>query len=153
MSNRAEIPEDDSYRCPVCDALFEGKPSGGGPACPHCRHVIWFARRQVDGVTVLDVLSGTVAINADIHRVSEQLLRDAPSPHVVLNLARLRFISSAFVAGMIALQKRVRSAGGRLILCGMHRVVRETLHGARLDGYFEICEDDKSALKALSQTS
>ncbi len=153
MNNAAENPNDDAIYCPVCDARVQEKPSAGGPACPDCRHVLWFARRRVDGVTVLDALSGTVAINADIQRVSDQLLSEAPSPHVVLNLARLRFISSAFVAGMIALQKRVRAAGGRLILCGMHRVVRETLHGARLDGYFEICEDDQEALQALAQDS
>ena len=153
MNNAAENSSQEAIRCPVCNALLEGKPSVGGLACPDCHHVLWFARRLVDGVTFLDVSSGTVAINADIQRVSEQLLRAAPTPHVVVNLVRLRFISSAFVAGMIALQKRVRSAEGRLILCGMHRVVRETLHGARLDGYFEICEDDQEALTSLTKAS
>ena len=149
MINSAEKSNDSKGRCPVCDAALEGKQVGGGQPCPDCGHVVWFRRRCIDSVTVLDVISGTVAINADIRRVSQKLLCAGNNPNVVLNLSRLRFISSAFVAGMIALQKHVRAAGGRFVLCGMHRVVRETLHGARLDAFFDICDEEDEAIKSL----
>jgi anti-anti-sigma factor len=149
MINSAEMPNDSTGQCPVCDAPLEVQRAGGAQACSRCGHRVWFRRRCVDRVTVLDVISGTIAINADINRVSERLLCPGENPHVVLNLSRLKFISSAFVAGMIALQKRVRAAGGRFVLCGMHPVVRETLHGARLDSYFDICDDEHEALNSV----
>jgi hypothetical protein len=31
----------------------------------------------------------------------------------------------------------------------MHPIVRETLHGARLDTFFEICESEQDALDSL----
>jgi anti-anti-sigma factor len=111
--------------------------------------VIWFEKRTIDGVVILDVMSGTVAINTDIDRVSKTLLTPGGDANVVLNLSSLKFISSAFVAGMIALQKRVRAAGGRLILCGMHPIVRETLHGARLDTFFDIHDNEGEALQSF----
>ena len=150
MSNKQETPEDLTRKCPVCAAKLGVEVLRfGETACPSCGHVVWFEKRVIGDVIVLDVLSGTVAINTDIDRVSKALLPEGGVPKVILNLANLKFISSAFVAGMIALQKRVRAAGGRLILCGMHAIVRETLHGARLDTFFDIHETEQESLHSF----
>jgi anti-anti-sigma factor len=150
MNTSAQPLNEQTRQCPICGTqLRVDSFRTGETACSGCGHVIWYQKRTMDGVSVLDAISGIVAINVDIERVSKSLLSDTDKPRVVLNLSRLKFISSAFVAGMIALQKRVRSAGGRLILCGMHPIVRETLHGARLDTFFEICESEQDALGSL----
>lgn len=150
MSTSAEMPDDAARRCPICDAPLKTDLLGTGDvACAACGHMVWFRKRCVEGITILDVTSGTIAINTDIKRVSEALLGGGAHPNVVLNLSSLKFISSAFVAGMIALQKRVRAAGGRLILCGMHPIVRETLHGARLDTFFDIQDNEQEALQTF----
>jgi anti-anti-sigma factor len=150
MNTSAELPDEPMRQCPICDAqLRVDSIRIGETACPSCGHVIWYRRRSVQGISVLEALSGIVAINMDIDRVSHSLVGTAGPPRVILNLSRLKFISSAFVAGMIALQKRVRTAGGRLILCGMHPIVRETLHGARLDTFFEISETEQDAVEKL----
>lgn len=138
-------------QCPVCETpLRVGSFRAGETVCGKCGHVIWYQQRMVDGVAIMDAISGIVAINTDIDRVSKSLVAASDQARVILNLSQLKFISSAFVAGMIALQKRIRAAEGRLVLCGMHPVVRETLHGARLDTYFEICESEKEALDSLT---
>jgi len=150
MSTPEETPDDMTRRCPVCGAALGVEVLRfGETACSSCGHVVWFNKRALDSVIILDVLSGTVAINTDIDRVSKILLPEGGSPNIVLNLSNLKFISSAFVAGMIALQKRVRAAGGRLILCGMHPIVRETLHGARLDTFFDIHDNEQEALQSF----
>jgi anti-anti-sigma factor len=147
MSTSAETPVELTRQCPICDTKLRVELfRSGETACTNCGHVIWYERRTVDGVAVLDVLSGMITINTDIDRVIKTLITGAEPPRVVLNLSRLKFISSAFVAGMIAMQKRIRAAGGRLILCGMHPIVRETLHGARLDTFFDIRDDEQAAL-------
>ncbi len=151
MNTSAESSPVLVQQCPVCDApLRVGTFRSGETVCGKCGHVIWYQKRMVDDVAIIDAISGIVAINTDIERVSKSLIAEPAKAHVILNLSYLKFISSAFVAGMIALQKRIRAAEGRLILCGMHPIVRETLHGARLDTYFEICESEQDALDKLS---
>jgi anti-anti-sigma factor len=150
MSTSAETPVELTRQCPICGAQLRVELfRSGETACTACGHVVWYERRTIDGVAILDVVSGMIAINTDIERVSKTLITGAEPPRVVLNLSRLKFISSAFVAGMIAMQKRIRTAGGRLILCGMHPIVRETLHGARLDTFFDIREDEDDALRNI----
>ncbi|MCH5376279.1 MAG: STAS domain-containing protein [Planctomycetes bacterium] len=150
MSTPQGTPDELTRRCPVCDAKLGVEVLRfGETVCSNCGHVVWFEKRCSNGVVILDVLSGTVAINTDIDRVSKILVLEGSVPNIVLNLSSLKFISSAFVAGMIALQKRVRAAGGRLILCGMHPIVRETLHGARLDTFFDIHDNEQEALASF----
>jgi anti-anti-sigma factor len=150
MNTSAQPLNEQTRECPICGTQLRVDSFRTGEiACSGCGHVIWYQKRTMDGVSILDAISGIVAINMDIERVSRSLLSGTDKARVILNLSRLKFISSAFVAGMIALQKRVRGAGGRLILCGMHPIVRETLHGARLDTFFEICESEQDALDSL----
>jgi anti-anti-sigma factor len=118
----------------------------GDAACSHCGHVLWFARRDVDNVAVLDVISGKVAINQQIDRVSQALIGEQDAPRVVLNLGRVQFVSSSFIAGLIALNRRLKTAGGQLILCEMRPVVLETLKGAKLDKLLTIVETEADAL-------
>jgi anti-anti-sigma factor len=150
MTITAESTNELTRKCPICETSIRVELLRTvETVCSNCGHVIWFEKRIVDGVIILDVLTGTIAINTDIDRVSKSLLALGHPPHVILNLSELKFISSAFVAGMIAMQKRIRAAGGRLILCGMHPIVRETLHGARLDTFFDIRGDEEEALASL----
>ena len=150
MNTSAQPLNEQMRQCPICETqLRVDSFQTGEVACSGCGHVIWYQKRTIDGISILDAVSGIVSINMDIERVSKSLLSGIDKARVILNLSRLKFISSAFVAGMIALQKRVRAAGGRLILCGMHPIVRETLHGARLDTFFEICENEQDALDSL----
>ncbi len=151
MNTSAESSHALLQQCPVCDAPLRVESfRSGETVCAKCGHVIWYQKRTVDGAAIMDAISGIVAINTDIERVSKSLVAGPDKARVILNLSQLKFISSAFVAGMIALQKRIRAADGRLILCEMHPIVRETLHGARLDTYFEICDTEKEALNSLS---
>jgi anti-anti-sigma factor len=151
MIDSPEAREATAERCPICETpiALDLPGASGEPTCRHCGHVLWFHKRLADKATILDVTSGMIAINADIDRVSKVLLGPDSPPNVLLNLARVRFVSSAFVAGMIALHRRVRTARGRLILCAMNAIVRETLHGARLDTFFEIRDTEADALQAL----
>jgi anti-anti-sigma factor len=151
MIDSPEAHEATAQRCPICETpiALDLPGASGEPTCRHCGHVLWFHKRLTDQATILDVTSGMIAINADIERVSKVLLRPDAPPNLLLNLARVRFVSSAFVAGMIALQRKVKATHGRLILCAMNAIVRETLHGARLDTFFEIRDTEAEALQSL----
>ena len=121
----------------------------GEVTCPECGHVLWFHVRAVDDATVLDVISGKVAINQELDKVCGMLTQDREKPCVVLNMSDVQFVSSSFIAGLVALHKRLRGADGKMIVCGMNPVVQETLHGAKLDRLLLITATEQEALAAF----
>lgn len=137
--------------CPICSADVTVPPlvMPGDAACPGCGHVFWFLRRDEQGIAILEALSGKISINQDIARVSGALQPETGPPRVVLNLSRLQLVSSSFMAGLIALHKSVSAAGGKLILCGLSTVVRETLNGAKLDRLLNIESTEQAALDSF----
>jgi anti-anti-sigma factor len=118
----------------------------GEAACSKCGHVLWFHVRTADGVTIIDAISGKVAINQEIDKVSGVLIREGHAPRVILNLADIQFVSSSFIAGLVALHKRIRNAEGKMVVCELSPVVRETLKGAKLDRLLNIADSEQEAL-------
>jgi len=112
--------------------------------------VLWFSLRTSEGVTIVDVLTGKVATNQDIQRVSNAFLARGNPPRVVLNLSGVQLVSSSFIAGLIALNRRMNDAQGRLILCELSAIVHETLAGAKLDRILTILDTESQALASLS---
>ena len=96
------------------------------------------------------MISGKVPTNQDISRVSQTFLSTCTPPNVILNLSDVQLISSSFIAGLIALNKRMRDAGGQLVLCELMPVVRETLAGAKLDRILTIVPTESDAIALLS---
>lgn len=138
--------------CPIC-----GSPLAIGPlqlpgdaACPQCAHVLWFSLRTSEGVTIVDVLTGKVATNQDIQRVSNAFLARGNPPWVVMNMSGVQLVSSSFIAGLIALNRRMNDAQGKLILCELSPIVHETLAGAKLDRILTILDTESQAVAALS---
>ena len=77
---------------------------------------------QVTGVTVVSFRSASVidlptmeAIAAELYALVDQQARKK----IVLDFAAVRFLSSQMLGILVALQKRARGIGGRLVLCGM----------------------------------
>lgn len=100
-------------------------------------------------MVVLEVTPGITPEHEDIERVSEALVGSGGVVRVIVDLSDVGLISSVFAARLVALNKRIRTAKGRLILCGMNQLVRETFQGCRLDRLFEISDDEKAALASL----
>jgi len=141
---RGDVP----YQCPVCGATLAADlalPVLDAP-CPDCGYPLWCCKRMVDDVVVLDVIPGGTPGHGQVMRVADSLVRSGDAPRVVVNLSRFDLMNSAFVARLVALNKRVRSAKGRFVLCGLNRLVWETFVGARLDKLFEVSDDQESAL-------
>jgi anti-anti-sigma factor len=122
----------------------------GDAACPNCSHVLWFRLRGEDNALVADVITGKVPTNQDIVRVSQALISRASPPHVILNMSGVSLVSSSFIAGLIALNRRLQDAKGRLVLCELSPVVRETLTGAKLDRILTFANTERDALTVFS---
>jgi len=137
--------------CPICGSALAIGPLQlpGDAVCPNCAHVIWFSVRNAAGIIIADVISGKISTNQDIVRVSQSFLSRGNPPLVVLNLSGVQLVSSSFIAGLIALNKRLRDAQGQLVLCELSPVVRETLAGAKLDRILKIADTESDAIAFL----
>ena len=102
--------------------------------------------RTADGVTILDATSGKVALSQQIEEVSRVLIREGSIPQVVINLADIQLVTSSFIAGLVALHRRVCAANGKMVVCRLRPVVKETLHGAKLDKLLNIADSEQEAL-------
>ena len=138
--------------CPICGSPLIIGPLQllGDAACPKCSHVLWFSLRTSEGVTIVDVLTGKVATNQDIQRVTAALLARGNPPRIIMNLSGVQLVSSSFIAGLIALNRRMNDAQGKLILCDLSPIVHETLAGAKLDRILTILDTESDALAFFS---
>ena len=57
---------------------------------------------------------------------------------LLLSLAEVTYLSSGLLGKLVALHKRLRAHGGRLVLCDLRPAVRECLSRTRLEKFFDI---------------
>lgn len=151
MSNLFEERADLLYRCPVCNIGLTAEPAlpAYDVPCSGCGYSLWCGKRTVDGVVVLYVLPNRTPEHADIERLAASLGSSSGVPRIVLDLSGLDFISSSLMARLIALNKRVRGAEGRLVLCGLSPCVQEAFRHTRIETLFDVLDTVSDALDAL----
>ncbi len=151
MRTRCENCVEMRYECPVCGTALAVEPPlpPAADLCQQCQYSLWCCKRIVDDIVLLRVLSGRTPDRSDIDRLVHALTGSDRVLHVVVDLCEQATIHSEFVGRMIALHKGIQAAKGRLVLCGLHPIVREALHMARLDDFFEIAVDRTAALASL----
>jgi len=79
-------------------------------------------------------------------------LVDQPGPRrLVLNLGQVQQVGSAMVGKLIALNRKVQAAGGRLVLCAVNSVLYQKMFDVlRLSQVFRVYDDERQALQALA---
>jgi anti-anti-sigma factor len=110
--------------------------------------------RQGDVVILLPdgSLSSVPECNALDRRFSELL--DARARRIVLDLCRLRRISSAALRTLLTVKRKLLPVGGVLVLCRLSDKVREVLAVAELDSVFTIVGSlDEAVTAALAPDS
>jgi anti-sigma B factor antagonist len=151
VTDPAQSPQDAPSLCPACGTPFAGDPSSPeeeGP-CPHCRRPVWFVRKPLNETVVLTFLTGLVSGSESLGRLDEVTSAVGSASRIVVDLSRMRFISSMFLGMLVALHRRVVAAQGALRLCGLRSGEREVFKATRLDTVFDIREDEASALASF----
>ncbi len=105
---------------------------------------------------------GDVAVVHFIHRnlyfdddddrgIGEELfsLVDEKGRKILLNFTNVEAFSNRILGKLITLNKLVREAEGRLILCNIDPVLHEIFEVTKLDKYFNIKKEEQEALKAF----
>lgn len=140
-----------TYRCPICNIALPSRPRTGPfeVSCADCGYPLWCCQVFADDNVVIEAISGKTPEHRDIERLCDALTASGSVGRVVVDLSDVELISSAFAARLVALNKRIRAANGRLLLSGLSRFVRDTFRGSRLDRVFEILEDEDSTRGSL----
>ncbi len=135
------------FCCPTCGSQIS--PESLEPAesrlRPPCGHVLWFVRRPMGGDWVVVALVTELISERDtIKQVGEVLAATGGGQRLVLDLSRLRFLPSSVLKLLLALQRRLQSLGGVLVVCGLHPGNYNALRRARLTTVLSIRDDPES---------
>ena len=69
---------------------------------------------------------------------------------MVIDLSGVGFAGSAALGNFVALQRLVRSKGGRIVFCEVDPTVAEVFRASKLESLFEFVADRPAALLAIS---
>lgn len=73
------------------------------------------------------------------------------SPRVVIDLSQLAYISSAGLRVLLAIAKRIKQGGGKMVLFGLLANVREVFSISGFDTIFSILPGRSAAIAAVRQ--
>jgi anti-sigma B factor antagonist len=107
--------------------------------------------KNVDQVAVVNFLETVSMFEGDkVKGVSEELIDLIESKRynkMLLNLSNAHFVSSAMLAHLVKLHRKIQEAKGKMRLCCLRPVIMDAFKVSNFDKIFEIFPDEASALK------
>ena len=109
-------------------------------------------------VSTQDVGKGVVlSITGDVDLYSSPEVRkelialtEKKVKHILVDLNKVSYMDSSGVATLVEGLQQVGKYKGKLLLFGLHSVVKEVFELSRLDKVFDIYTDQEAALESLS---
>jgi anti-sigma B factor antagonist len=96
---------------------------------------------QIGDVLVVKFIDRKILDDTNIQIIGEQLfglVEQQGARKLLLNFGNVEFLSSAALGKLITLNKKLQSAGGRLILCNIDPQIYEVFEITKLDKFFNI---------------
>ena len=107
---------------------------------------------DIGDVTIVNFTDRKILDEQNIQIIGEQLFSlvdKAGRRKLLLNFGKVEYLSSAALAKLITLNKKLQQVNGRLILCGIAPEIREVFEITRLNRLFTIHEEEQAALQAF----
>lgn len=107
---------------------------------------------DIGDVTVVNFVDRKILDEQNIQLIGEQLFSlvdEAGRRKLLLNFGNVEYLSSAALAKLITLNKKLHQAGGRLILCNISDQIYEVFEITRLNKLFNIHREEQEALQAF----
>ncbi len=106
---------------------------------------------QIETRKVYDVLVADMSGRLDSHTAGDAgdrlvAIAQGTDHHVVLNLARLDYVSSAGLRVILRAAKLLQAKNGRLTICGAGGNVKTVLETAGFNSLLKICDTEKEAV-------
>ena len=135
-------------KCGSCQVCRASLPLDDAE-CAACGHGQWFRLQDAGGAVILTLTSRMRPERAAIDRIGGFVIDNRTSPHIIVNLALVRFVSSTFVNRHAVLLKKVNAAQGKLTLCGVSPAIRDVLRLMNLERLFELAGSNGSEAVAV----
>jgi anti-sigma B factor antagonist len=107
---------------------------------------------DIGEVTVVHFTDKKILDEQNIQVIGEQLFSlvdELGRRKLLLNFANVEYLSSAALGKFITLNKKVKTAGGTLILCTIDPTIYEVFEITKLNKLFNIQKDEQTALQAF----
>ena len=107
---------------------------------------------DIGDVTVVNFVDRKILDEQNIQIIGEQLFSlvdELGRRKVLLNFGNVEFLSSAALGKLITLNRKLQSAGGKLILCNIDPQIYEVFEITRLNKLFTIHKDEQDGLQAF----
>ena len=115
---------------------------------PGYQHITY---KNVDGIAVVNFMETVAMFDGDkVREVGDELLDLIESRRytkLLLNLSNARFVSSAMLAHLVRLHRKVQEMKGKIRLCCLRPVIMDAFRVSNFDKIFEIFPDEPAALK------
>lgn len=104
-------------------------------------------------VTVVELTDKKILDEVSIAQIGEQLnaiVAEADGIRLVLDFTNVGHMSSSALSMLITLNKRVRTADGKLVLCNILPPIHEAFTITRLNEVFQICSGRDEAVSEVA---
>jgi anti-anti-sigma factor len=134
----SRTPDGQPDRCHVCgsEIKIESSDPAGDVPCPRCGHLVWFTWEDLGETEVIKPIEQMLRAESLERFLDSVMIR--PGTQIVLDLANVRFFSSAVFSKLINLKRRVGSVGGRFSIRNLHPDLRESMELTHLDHIFDV---------------
>jgi anti-sigma B factor antagonist len=107
---------------------------------------------DIGDVTVVNFTDRKILDEQNIQIIGEQLFSlvdEIGRRKILLNFRNVEYLSSAALAKLITLNKKLQEVNGRLILCNIAAQIKEVFEITKLNRLFTIFDDEQPALQAF----
>lgn len=109
---------------------------------------------QIGEVTVVNFLTTQVLDEMNVHQLGEELnnlVDKEGKTKLVLNFAKVKYLSSAVLGKLISLNKKVTGLKGRIGLCCINPEIMKVFKITQLDKMIPIFESEDDAVKGIAK--
>jgi len=85
----------------------------------------------------------------DIGEKLHRLIEDENRQQIILDFHQVNILSSQMLGVLIGLLKRIRTASGRIVICGMKAELSKVFKITNLDKLFEFYDNDGQAMRSF----
>ena len=107
---------------------------------------------DIGDVTVVNFVDKKILDEQNIQVIGEQLFSlvdELGRRKVLLNFKNVEFLSSAALGKLITMNRKLQSAGGKLVLCEIDPQIYEVFEITKLNKLFNIHAEEQAALQAF----
>lgn len=103
-------------------------------------------------ITVVNFIDRKILDEQNIQRIGENLFSlvdEHARKKILLNFSNVEYLSSAALGKFITLNKKVQTAGGKLVMCNINEDIFEVFEITKLNKLFNIQKDEQTGLQSF----